>query len=73
MKQQQGALTDIVDELEQASRNEDKVQVGNLIDALDHRGYGPALAVLRRALPRVLRADGQRVRRAGGQGHAIRC
>ncbi|WP_375257571.1 exopolysaccharide biosynthesis protein [Citreimonas sp.] len=46
MKQQQGALTDIVDELEQASRNEDKVQVGHLIDALDHRGYGPALAVL---------------------------
>lgn len=46
MKKEEGALTDVVDELEQASKDEDEVEVGHLIDALDHRGYGPALAVL---------------------------
>lgn len=42
----EGALTDVVEELDKVSRQGDKVEVGHLIDALDHRGYGPALAVL---------------------------
>jgi hypothetical protein len=46
MKEEQGALTEIVEELEKASEGGDTVEVGQLIDALDHRGYGPALAVL---------------------------
>ncbi|MFG6560362.1 exopolysaccharide biosynthesis protein [Sulfitobacter sp. 1A15299] len=40
------ALTDVVDELKDASEGKDTVDVGQLIDALDQRGYGPALAVL---------------------------
>src|SRR5690606_32231959 len=32
--------------LEKASTGGDMVEVGHLIDALDYRGYGPALAVL---------------------------
>lgn len=46
MREEKGALTDVVEELENVSEGEDKVEVGHLIDALDHRGYGPALAVL---------------------------
>tara|TARA_R110002012_G_scaffold176429_1_gene341292 strand:- start:1132 stop:1743 length:612 start_codon:yes stop_codon:yes gene_type:complete len=46
MREEQGALTDVIEELENASEGEDRVEVGHLIDALDHRGYGPALAVL---------------------------
>ena len=46
MKKEKGALTDIVEELENVSDGADLVEVGHLIDALDHRGYGPALAVL---------------------------
>ena len=46
MKAEKGALTDVVDELKKVSQEEDRVEVGHLIDALDHRGYGPALAVL---------------------------
>lgn len=46
MKQEEGALTDVVEELEKASEGGDTVEVGHLIDALDHRGYGPALAAL---------------------------
>ena len=46
MKKKEAALTDVVSELENASAGEDQVEVGHLIDALDHRGYGPALAVL---------------------------
>lgn len=46
MKKEEGALTDIIEELEQASSEEDAIEVGHLIDALDHRGYGPALALL---------------------------
>ncbi len=47
MRKKDGALTDIVDELEASADDaEGKVAVGSLIDALDHRGYGPALAVL---------------------------
>jgi len=48
VKQQEGALTDIVGELERSAgeTDGDAVEVGQLIDALDHRGYGPALAVL---------------------------
>ena len=46
MKKEEGALTDVVAELEKASGEGDAVEVGHLIDALDHRGYGPALAVL---------------------------
>ncbi|EDQ04357.1 hypothetical protein DSM14862_01995 [Sulfitobacter indolifex] len=40
------ALTDVVEELEDASQGTDTVKVGHLIDALDQRGYGAALAVL---------------------------
>ncbi|MSU89979.1 exopolysaccharide biosynthesis protein [Rhodobacteraceae bacterium 2CG4] len=48
MNTHEGALTDVVEELEKASEggDADTVEVGHLIDALDHRGYGPALAVL---------------------------
>jgi len=48
MQKTEGALTDIVAELENAAEKEKgkKVKVGHMIDALDHRGYGPALAVL---------------------------
>lgn len=48
MKKQEGALTDVVEELEQAARETGggTVQVGHLIDALDERGYGPVLAIL---------------------------
>lgn len=46
MSEEQGALTEVVEELKQASKGDDKVAVGELIDALDERGYGPALAVL---------------------------
>ncbi len=46
MEKEEGALTDVVDELERASEGGDTVEVGHLIDALDQRGYGPALAVL---------------------------
>jgi hypothetical protein len=46
MKEEKGALTEVVEELKKASQGRDKVELGHLIDALDHRGYGPALAVL---------------------------
>ncbi|MBS1302935.1 exopolysaccharide biosynthesis protein [Loktanella sp. SALINAS62] len=46
MKKENGALTDVIDELKKASQGADHVQVGHLIDALDYRGYGPALAAL---------------------------
>lgn len=48
MKKEDGALTDIVAELEKSAEEEggDTVKVGHLVDALDHRGYGPAMAVL---------------------------
>ena len=46
MKKEEGALTDVIEELEQASEGGETVEVGHLIDALDHRGYGPALAAL---------------------------
>ena len=48
MEREEGALTDVVAELERAAEETggDAVEVGRLIDALDHRGYGPALAVL---------------------------
>ena len=46
MREEKGALTDVVDELKKVSQREDRVEFGQLIDALDHRGYGPALAVL---------------------------
>ncbi|TFL17242.1 exopolysaccharide biosynthesis protein [Jannaschia formosa] len=48
MRQQEGALTDVVEELEKAAGDTEggEVEVGHLIDALDHRGYGPALAIL---------------------------
>jgi hypothetical protein len=46
MKKSNGELTDIIDELKQASKDKEKVTVGQLIDALDQRGYGPALAVI---------------------------
>ena len=48
MKKEEGALTDVVAELEKAAEKTkgDVVEVGTLIDALDHRGYGPALAIL---------------------------
>ncbi|MEX3314968.1 exopolysaccharide biosynthesis protein [Sulfitobacter sp. PS-8MA] len=46
MDQNTGALTEVIDELRDASENQDRVKVGQLIDALDERGYGPALAVL---------------------------
>lgn len=46
MSEEQGALTDVVEELKHASEGDELVEVGELIDALDERGYGPALAVL---------------------------
>ena len=46
MKKEEGALTEIVNELRTASEEGDQVKIGALIDALDQRGYGPALAVL---------------------------
>lgn len=46
MKKREGELTDVVEELDKASEGGDTVEVGHLLDALDHRGYGPALAVL---------------------------
>lgn len=48
MKKEEGALTEIVEELKTCSRESDNgtVSVGAIIDALDHRGYGPALAIL---------------------------
>lgn len=46
MAEDSTALTDVVDELKDASKGKDTVEVGQLIDALDQRGYGPALAVL---------------------------
>ena len=48
MDRTEGALTDVVAELRRAAgeNDSDKVKVGHLIDALDYRGYGPALAVL---------------------------
>jgi hypothetical protein len=48
MMKEEGALTDIVAELEKAAKETggDAIEVGHLIDALDHRGYGPALAIL---------------------------
>lgn len=48
MKECEGALTDVIEELENSAESTDgpEVAVGDLIDALDHRGYGPALAVL---------------------------
>ena len=48
MKTREGALNDVIEELHGAARADDgdKVSVGDLIDALDARGYGPALAVL---------------------------
>ena len=48
MQKTEGALIDILAELENAAEEEKrkKVKVGHMIDALDHRGYGPALAVL---------------------------
>ena len=46
MAEDSTALTDVVDELKDASQGKDTVEVGQLIDALDQRGYGPALAVI---------------------------
>lgn len=46
MKLENGALTEVVDELEAASEGGGTVSVGHLIDALGERGYGPALAIL---------------------------
>lgn len=48
MNKKEGALTDVVGEIERSARTTEggKVEVGHLIDALDHRGYGPALALL---------------------------
>lgn len=48
MQKEEGALTDITAELEESASESggDEVEAGHLIDALDHRGYGPALAVL---------------------------
>lgn len=46
MKLENGALTEVVDELEAASEGGETVSVGHLIDALGERGYGPALAIL---------------------------
>jgi len=48
MRKQQGALSDVVEELKRATPHgeADKVSVGDLLDALDERGYGPALTVL---------------------------
>lgn len=42
-----GPLTDVIDEIRDAASGQDSsVAVGDLIDAVDERGYGPALAVL---------------------------
>ena len=48
MRTREGPLTDIIDELERSAEDTegDVVEVGHLVDALDHRGYGPALAIL---------------------------
>lgn len=46
MNEDTGALTEVIEELKQASKGDETVAVGDLIDALDERGYGPALAVL---------------------------
>lgn len=48
MRTKEGPLTDIITELERSAEDTegDVVEVGDLIDALDQRGYGPALAVL---------------------------
>ena len=48
MPSQDSALTDILEELEHSAdaAEGDRVAVGDLIDALDHRGYGPALTIL---------------------------
>jgi hypothetical protein len=48
MRTQEGALTDIVEELRRSADETegDVVAVGDLVDALDQRGYGPALAIL---------------------------
>lgn len=48
MRTREGPLTDIVKELERSAEETegDVVQVGDLVDALDERGYGPALAIL---------------------------
>lgn len=48
MKKEEGALTDIVEELAKCAEETDgdRVSAADLIDSLDHRGYGPAFAVL---------------------------
>jgi hypothetical protein len=48
MDNQDGALTHLVEDLKSTSLDTEngKVHVGRLIDALEHRGYGPALTVL---------------------------
>lgn len=48
MRKEEGELTGAVMELEAAARESgnDEVEIGDLIDALDQRGYGPMLAVL---------------------------
>lgn len=48
METKNGALSEVIGELRQATPEdgEGEVTVGDLIDALDERGYGPALAVL---------------------------
>ncbi|UOA32211.1 hypothetical protein DSM110093_01997 [Sulfitobacter sp. DSM 110093] len=46
MADQSSALMDVIGEIKDASEGKDTVEVGQLIDALDERGYGPALAVL---------------------------
>jgi len=46
MNEEEGTLTEVIEELEEASEDSDRVEVGHLIDALDERGYGPALAIL---------------------------
>lgn len=47
MEAKDGPLSDVLDELRGAAEEGgETVKVGHLIDALDSRGYGPALAVL---------------------------
>lgn len=46
MSTQNGTLTEVIGELKKAAEADDKVAVGELIDAMDQRGYGPVLAVL---------------------------
>lgn len=47
MKREKGALTDVVAQLQDTvSERGSDIAVGDLVDALEHRGYGPALAVL---------------------------